>query len=57
MDFFIERSVENAEKLILVLNKFCGSALGFKVSDFLKEENVLMIGRPPFRIDLLTSIS
>jgi hypothetical protein len=57
MDFFIERSETNAEKLIVVLKKFCGSALGFNVSDFLKEDNILMIGRPPFRIDLLTSIS
>lgn len=57
MDFFIERSEENAEKLIKVIKKFCGSTLGFSVSDFLKEDNILMIGRPPFRIDLLTSIS
>jgi hypothetical protein len=57
MDFFIERSEENAEKIISVLKMFCGSTLGFKIPDFLKENNVLMIGRPPFRIDLLTSIS
>jgi hypothetical protein len=57
MDFFKERSEANAEKLIIVLKKFCGSTLGFKIFDFLKEDNILMIGRPPFRIDLLTSIS
>lgn len=57
MDFFIDRSEENAEKLINVLKKFCGSTLGFNVTDLLKKYNILMIGRPPFRIDLLTSIS
>jgi hypothetical protein len=31
--------------------------LGFVEEDFLKEDNVLMMGRPPFRIDLLTSIT
>ena len=34
-----------------------GSSLGFTKEDFLKEDNVIMLGRPPFRIDILTSIS
>jgi Nucleotidyl transferase of unknown function (DUF2204) len=57
MDFFIESTDENAEKIVAVIREFVGSSLGFAREDFLKEDNVIMIGRPPFRIDILTGIS
>jgi hypothetical protein len=57
MDFFIGADEENAIKIVEVINEFMGSSLGFKIEDFLKEDNVIMLGRPPFRIDILTSIS
>ena len=57
MDVFVERTEENAEKIIDVLKDFWGSTIGFEKEDFLKENNVIMMGRPPFRIDILTSIS
>jgi hypothetical protein len=57
MDFFIDTAEENAEKLLLVIKDFLGSTIGFKKGDFMLEDNVIMMGRPPFRIDLLTGIS
>lgn len=57
MDILVEISEENAEKILLAIKGFWGSAIGFVKEDFLKEDNVLMMGRVPFRIDLLTSIS
>lgn len=57
MDIFIERGEENADKLLSVIKEFLGSKIGFEKEDFLKEENVIMMGRPPFRIDILTDIS
>ena len=57
MDFFVERNEENAKNILLTISEFCGSSLGFSENDFLQEDNVLMIGRPPFRIDILTSIT
>jgi len=57
MDFFIETEEKNAEKIVLVLEEFMGSTIGFTKDDFLKEDNVIMLGRPPFRIDILTSIT
>ena len=57
MDFFVERSEENAINLLKVIKEFVGSTIGFEKEDFLKENNILMLGREPFRIDLLTSIS
>ena len=57
MDFFIEREEVNAEKMINVIKEFLGSTLGFVKEDFLKADNVIMLGRAPFRIDILTDIS
>jgi len=57
MDFFVGTDDENADKILGVIKKFMGSSLGFTKEDFLKEDNVIMLGRPPFRIDILTSIS
>lgn len=57
MDFFIDSTEENAEKLLLVIKDFLGSTIGFKKDDFMVEDNVIMMGRQPFRIDLLTGIS
>jgi hypothetical protein len=57
MDILIEREEKNADKLLAVIKDFLGSTIGFDKEDFLKEENVIMMGRPPFRIDILTDIS
>lgn len=57
IDFFIERSEDNADKILTVIKSFFGSLIGFVKEDFIKEDNILMMGRPPFRIDILTGIS
>ena len=57
IDFFIEAEEKNAQKILAVVKDFFGSTVGFQKADFLKDDNILMLGRPPFRIDLLTSIS
>jgi hypothetical protein len=56
IDFFVERSVENAEKLEKVFAEFGFASLGFKAKDFLEHGIVIQLGRPPNRIDILTSI-
>ena len=55
-DFFVECSPENADRLQQVIGAFGFSALGLKAADFLQEGVVVQLGRPPNRIDLLTSI-
>lgn len=57
IDFLVEMSEENAERILASIKEFWGSTIGFDKSDFLKMDNVIMMGRPPFRIDILTSIS
>jgi hypothetical protein len=55
-DFFVERTPDNASRLAQVVGAFGFSALGLKSEDFLQPDVVVQLGRPPNRIDLLTSI-
>ena len=56
MDLFVERSEANAALLEQALRTFGFSGLGIKAADFLEPGIVVQLGRPPNRIDLLTSI-
>lgn len=56
LDVWVRRSPENASKLMSVLREFGFGALGLEEGDFLKREQVVQLGYPPFRIDLLTDI-
>src|SRR5450756_1386135 len=56
IDFFVERSLENATRLEKVLADFGFGELGLSASNFLEPESVIQLGRPPNRIDILTSI-
>jgi hypothetical protein len=55
-DFWIDRSPENADRLVTALDAF-GFGGEFDRKDLLEPGMVLMMGRPPNRIDLLTSIT
>ena len=56
LDFWLERSEQNAEKTLAALDEF-GFGGEFGKDDLLNPKAVLMLGRPPNRIDLLTWIS
>jgi len=55
-DFFVERSAQNASRIAEVISAFGFGSLGLKAEDFLEAGIVVQLGRPPNRIDLLTSI-
>ena len=57
LDILVRATPENAGKLVDVLNQFGFEESGFKESDFIEPEQMIQLGRPPNRIDLLTSIS
>lgn len=57
LDILVRPTSENAKKLVDLLNQFGFASAGFKESDFTEPEQVIQLGRPPNRIDLLTSIS
>lgn len=56
LDFWLQRSDENAAKTLAALAEF-GFEGEFSKEDLLNPKAVLMLGRPPNRIDLLTWIS
>ncbi len=56
IDIWIECEERNAEKIIKLLKDFGFSSENLKKEDFLKEENIIQLGYPPTRIDILTSI-
>lgn len=55
LDLFVRPSIENARKLIAVLRVF-GFPSDFHESDFTEPDQVIQLGRPPHRIDLLTGL-
>jgi hypothetical protein len=57
LDILVRATHENAVKIVDLLNQFGFSDTGFKESDFTESEQLIQLGRPPNRIDLLTSIS
>ncbi|MFK7936091.1 MAG: nucleotidyltransferase [Saprospiraceae bacterium] len=56
IDFWIWGDPENARKITETIQKFGFASLGIKVDDFLTPENVIQLGYPPARIDLLTAL-
>lgn len=56
LDVWIRRSPENARRLVHALGEFGFGGLGLSESDFVAPEQVVQLGYPPFRIDLLTDI-
>src|SRR4030095_6489087 len=49
--------LENAAKLVDLLDQFGFADAGFKESDFTEPDQLIQLGRAPNRIDLLTSIT
>jgi predicted nucleotidyltransferase len=57
MDIWIDMSPKNAEKLVQVLKEFGFDVEELKKELFLKEDQIVRLGEPPLRIEILTSIS
>jgi hypothetical protein len=57
LDILIRAVAENAAKIVDLLNQFGFVGSGFEQSDFTQPGQLIQLGRPPNRIDLLTSIS
>ena len=57
LDILVRPTPDNARLLLALLNQFGFEQSGFKETDFLQAEQIIQLGRPPSRIDLLTTIS
>jgi hypothetical protein len=55
IDFYIGNSRVNAERVLRVVQEF-GFTSGLTVEDFMADDQVVQLGYPPRRIDLLTKI-
>jgi len=54
---WVEPTKENAVRLLKALEQFGFGSLDLTEEDFLKEEEVVQLGRPPNRIDLLMGLT
>ncbi len=57
IDILIRCSSENAGRVAEAINAFGFGGLGLSASDFEEPYQVIQLGHPPNRIDILTSIS
>ncbi len=57
MDLWVAVRQNNAEKLVVVLREFGLNAPQLSADIFLQEDQIIRMGVPPMRIELLTTIS
>lgn len=55
-DVWIEMSPENATRMVAALEQFGFASLGLKADDFLVPDQIIQLGYPPNRIDILTTL-
>lgn len=56
LDIWLNASRPNAERILQAVNEFGFSSFNLTRDDFTKPDNVIQLGYPPLRIDLLTQI-
>ncbi len=56
IDFFVEKSQDNAERIVKAVHEFFGPLPEVTIKNFLDETRMSQFGLPPYRIDILTSI-
>ncbi|MFN3762039.1 MAG: hypothetical protein ACK4WK_02410 [Anaerolineae bacterium] len=55
-DVWIEMSQENAARMVAALQQFGFGSLGLTEADFLVPDQIIQLGYPPNRIDILTTL-
>lgn len=56
LDVWVDRSPGNIERLLKALSDFGFGAVGLSAEDFVPANQLIQLGYPPLRIDLLTSV-
>ena len=56
LDIWLNPTPENAKSIVKTVNEFGFSSFNLTLSDFTKPGNVIQLGYPPLRIDLLTEV-
>jgi len=55
LDVWIDRTPHNAARVVKALAQFGFGSLGLKPDDFLVPDQIIQLGLPPSRIDILTT--
>jgi predicted nucleotidyltransferase len=55
IDIWIEMTPDNAENMVKALEQFGFASLGLRAADFLAPDQIIQLGYPPNRIDLITT--
>lgn len=56
-DIFVKPDPENAKHILDALFEFGFESTGLKLEDFWHPDNVIQLGVPPIRVDILTSLT
>ncbi len=56
LDLWIEMKPDNAAKMVKALEQFGFASLGLKAEDFLVPDQIIQLGYPPNRIDVLSTL-
>ena len=56
IDLYVHPTKENADRIIAALDAFGFGETGLKPEDFVKPAQIVQLGFPPVRIDLITSL-
>ena len=56
MDVWVELDPDNAASIVKALDQFGFGSLGLRESDFLVPDQIIQLGYPPSRIDILTTL-
>ena len=56
IDLWVWSTPQNADRIMVALREFGFGALGLTIGDFQKPQQVIQLGYPPARIDLMTDI-
>jgi hypothetical protein len=57
LDLLIKPDPENARRILMALDDFGFGGLDLSEQDFSREDRVVQLGRPPARVDLITSLT
>jgi hypothetical protein len=57
IDIWIDRSNDNAERIVNALRAFGFDVPGLQASTFTEQDKIVRMGYPPLRAEILTSIS
>ncbi len=56
INFFVEKSQENANRIVAAIHDFFGPLPNVQPENFLDDKRMRQLGEPPYRIDILVKI-